>query len=79
MSPEFVQTSTVVKSIAPSTSRVSPEEFLPGRLPLALRDRLDSVLTQDVADRRVRDPVPQVGEGTLDAVVAPTRVVAGHA
>ena len=46
------------------------EEFLPGRLPLAVRDWFDPMLPEDVTDRGVGDLVPKVGQGALDAVKA---------
>jgi len=54
------------------------EEFLPGRLPLAFRSRFDPVLPEDVSDGRVRELVPEIGQGALDAVSAPARILPGH-
>jgi hypothetical protein len=58
---------------------VGLEEFLPGRLPLSLRHRLDAVFTENGADGGVRDLVPEVSQCALDAVVAPGRILPGHA
>ena len=54
------------------------EEFLPGRLPLSLRDWFDPMLSEDVADRRVRELVSEIRHGALDTVVAPGRILLGH-
>jgi hypothetical protein len=51
------------------------EKLLPGRLSFALRCWLNSVLRQDLCDRAATDVVPQVGECTLDAPIAPGAVL----
>ena len=48
-------------------------------MPLALRDWFDPMFPEDVADGGVGDLVPEVGQGALDADVAPGRILAGHA
>ena len=65
-SPRFVQTSTVVKSIASMTS----QERCPGCLSFAIRYRFDAVVPQYVANGGVRDGVAQAGQSILDSVVA---------
>jgi hypothetical protein len=52
---------------------------LPRRLPLALWSRFDPMVAEDVADGRIGDRVPQVGQRTFDAIVAPAWILAGHA
>jgi hypothetical protein len=45
----------------------------------ALRGALQVVATQDVPYRDRVDAVPQVRQGTLDAAIAPSRILLGHA
>ena len=54
------------------------EERLPGGLPLPLRRRLDAVLLQNVADAGIRDRMAQVGQGPLNAIVAPAGILLGQ-
>ena len=50
------------------------EECRPSGLTLSLGSRFNSVGLQDNANRGVGDVVSDVGQRTLDAVVAPSRV-----
>ena len=55
------------------------EESLPGGLPFPIRRRLDAVCFQDIADRPVGNGMSKVGQGALDAVIAPRRILLSHA
>ena len=55
------------------------EEHFPSRLPPALRNRRDPMLSEDLADGSIGYLVSQVGQGTLDAIVIPRRAVPRHA
>jgi len=50
------------------------DEGLPRCLSFAIRCWFDTVLLEDIADRLVGDVVAQVGQGALDAIVAPRRI-----
>jgi hypothetical protein len=52
------------------------EKRLPGGLPLATRGRLNAVFFQGAAHGCIREGIPEVGQGALDAVIAPGRVFA---
>src|SRR4029077_10898033 len=54
---------------------VGLQKRLPGGLSLPLGRRLDPVLLQDVLYGRVGDPVAEVGQGSLNAIVAPTGIL----
>ena len=51
----------------------------PRRLSLPVRRGLDSVLFENIADRRVGDVITDVGQGPLDPVVTPGRILLGLA
>ena len=57
---------------------VSAEKLRPSRTRAPWR-RAESVKAKDLADRRVRDPVAELEEFTLNPALAPTRVFSGHA
>ncbi len=69
--PPLVQTSTVVKSMAAKTSQWDLMKVCPRRLSFPVRGWFDSVLLEYVADSRIRNVVADVGQGTLDPIVAP--------
>src|SRR5262245_63083598 len=46
---------------------------------LAFRRRRECVASQDIADRLIADPVPQIGQRPGDPVITPVRVLARHA
>ena len=50
------------------------DECSPGGLSLAIRRGLNAVTLENIADRLIGDLVPQIGQGTLDTVVAPRGV-----
>jgi hypothetical protein len=52
------------------------EKRLPGGLPLATRGRLNAVFFQGAAHGCIREGIPEVGQGSVDAVIAPGRVFA---
>jgi hypothetical protein len=52
------------------------EKRLPGGLPLATRGRLNAVFFQGAAHGCIREGIPEVGQGALDAVATPGRVFA---
>ena len=52
------------------------QEGLPPHRPTT--GRIDSILCQDALDRGSADGVPEIGEGSLDSGVAPSRIVARH-
>ena len=54
------------------------EKRLPSSLPPPFRGGLDAVSLEDVADRLIGDLVAEIGQGTLDAVVSPVRILLGH-
>ena len=56
---------------------LSVKERPPG-LPGTLRRRVDARVVEDLPDRRRRDRVPQAGQLTVDAPVAPAGVVPRH-
>jgi len=58
---------------------VTPKKLRPRRLSPAKRCRLDSVILQDPLHRVRSDLVAEVGQSSLDSVVAPRRVRLGHA
>ena len=58
---------------------MSSKEGTPGRAALALWSWLDAVGFENVANRGVRDVEAQVGLSTLDAVIAPARILLSHA
>ena len=51
------------------------QKLLPGRLPAALRRRLDPVPFQHLSDRAARNCVPQIGQCALDPPIAPIPVL----
>jgi hypothetical protein len=52
------------------------ENRLPGGLPLATRGRLNAVFFQGAAHGCIREGIPEVGQGALDAVATTGRVFA---
>src|SRR5258705_6101316 len=52
------------------------QEGLPPHRPTT--GRIDSILCQDALDRGSADGVPEIGEGSLDSGVAPSRIVTRH-
>ena len=54
------------------------QELLPRRLSIALRRRLDPMPFQDRRDRTMSDLVPRVGQGSLDAPIAPIAILPGQ-
>jgi len=52
------------------------ERRMPGGLPLATRGRLHAVFFQGAAHSGIREGIPEVGQGAVDAVVTPGRVFA---
>jgi hypothetical protein len=52
------------------------EKRLPGGLPLATRGRLNAVFFQGAAHGCIREGIPEVGQGSVDAVIALGRVFA---
>ena len=58
---------------------VTPKKLRPGRLSPAKRCRLDTVILQDPLHRVRRDLVAEVGQSSLDSILAPRRVRLGHA
>ena len=57
---------------------VCPEKISPRHGAAAFRGRSNAMTTKNVTHRLIRNRVPQVGQGTHDAVVAPARVFPGH-
>jgi hypothetical protein len=55
------------------------EKRLPSCHPFPNRGWFDAVLFEDIPDGSVRDLVVEIGERALDPVVAPGRVLPGHA
>ena len=43
-----------------------------------LRSRFDAVVSENVSDGRIRNVQAEVGQGSLDAVVAPCGILPGH-
>lgn len=59
--------------------QVRPDEGGPRRRALAFRRRRQAVALQDIANRLIRNLVPEIGQRPRDPVVAPVPVLAGHA
>jgi len=57
---------------------VPREKLLPGGFSLPLRRRLDAMPLQNLSDRAAGKLVPQIGQGALDAPIAPIPVLFGH-
>ncbi len=58
--------------------QVSPNESRPRGRALALRRRRQAVTPQDIADRLIRNLVPQIGQRPSNPVIAPIPVLTGH-
>ena len=54
------------------------EKGLPRGLAPAVGRGLDAVGPEDSGDRRIRDVVSQIRQCTLEAVIAPSRILTGH-
>jgi len=59
-------------------SHVRGDELLPGAIGLPFQSWRNAIPAQNVADRLIRDAVPQIRECSDDAVVTPTRILSGH-
>jgi len=57
---------------------VRPQKVQPRGSPLARGRRLDAMVLEDVAHGDSGDRVPEIGQGTLNPVVAPTGIVPSH-
>ena len=55
------------------------EERLPARRSISRRSRFDAICSEDVPDGSVGDLVAEVDQHSLDPIVAPGRVLPGHA
>ena len=59
--------------------QVRADEGCPGRSTVALWSWRHTVAPQNVANRLIRDIVAEVGQGADDSIIAPVRIVFGHA
>src|SRR6266571_6959498 len=69
---------TPEKVRGPQHSKMDTDELLPGQGFCALWSRGNAVTFEDIADRLVADHIPQIGQRTDNAVIAPGAVLASH-